>query len=117
MRGLSGKTAIVTGGATLIGRGVVNAFWERDVKVAVADIDEEGGAQLPDDVFFSATDIRDDVQIAQFVSAAAECFGGIDFLVNLATTYTDEGLRSPRSDWLDSLDVNAACPVMMAKSV
>src|SRR5436305_251792 len=33
MRGLSGKTAIVTGGATLIGQGVVNAFWERDVQV------------------------------------------------------------------------------------
>ena len=117
MRGLSGKTAIVTGGATLIGRGVVNAFWERDVNVAVADIDEEGGSQLPDDVFFSATDIRDDVQIEQFVTAAAERFGGIDYLVNLATTYTDEGFASPRSDWLDSLDVNVVSAVMMAKAV
>ena len=44
MRGLSGKTAVVTGGATLIGAGVVRAFCEAGVRVAVADIDAEGGA-------------------------------------------------------------------------
>jgi NAD(P)-dependent dehydrogenase (short-subunit alcohol dehydrogenase family) len=117
MRGLNGKTAIVTGGATLIGRGVVNAFRERDVNVAVADIDEEAGALVGDGVFYSVTDIRDDEQIEAFVTQAAERFGGIDFLVNLATTYTDEGIASPRSDWLDSLDVNVVSAVMIAKAV
>jgi len=38
---LDGKTAVVTGGATLIGAGVVRAFCEAGTSVAVADIDAE----------------------------------------------------------------------------
>jgi NAD(P)-dependent dehydrogenase (short-subunit alcohol dehydrogenase family) len=117
MRGLSGKTAIVTGGATLIGRAVVRAFLERGVNVAVADIDAEGGAALGDDVFFSATDIRDDEQIQDFVAQTVAKFGGVDFLVNLACTYVDEGAASPREDWLESLNVNVVSAVMMANAV
>ena len=117
MRGLSGKTAIVTGGATLIGRAVVHAFLERGVNVAVADIDAEGGAALGDDVFFSVTDIRDDVQLRDFVAQTVAKFGGVDFLVNLACTYVDEGAASPREDWLESLNVNVVSAVMMANAV
>ncbi len=117
MRGLSGKTAVVTGGATLIGAGVVRGFREREVNVAVADIDVEGGRRLGNDVLFVETDIRDDDAIARFVESTVERFGGIDFLVNLATTYVDEGFASTREDWLESANVNVASAVMMAKAV
>jgi NAD(P)-dependent dehydrogenase (short-subunit alcohol dehydrogenase family) len=117
MRGLSGKTAIVTGGATLIGRAVVRAFLERGANVAVADIDAEGGAALGDDVFFSVTDIRDDAQIQEFVARTVAKFGSVEFLVNLACTYVDEGAASPREDWLESLNVNVVSAVMMANAV
>jgi NAD(P)-dependent dehydrogenase (short-subunit alcohol dehydrogenase family) len=121
VRGLSGKTAIVTGGATLIGAGVVRAFCEAGVQVAVADIDAAGGEalarELGDSVFFSATDIRDDDQVAAFVAETAERFGGVDFLVNLASTYLDAGIESGRDDWLESLNVNVVSAVMMAKAV
>jgi NAD(P)-dependent dehydrogenase (short-subunit alcohol dehydrogenase family) len=121
MRGLSGKTAVVTGGATLIGSAVVRGFRERDVAVAVADIDAEGGerlaADLGDGVLFMPTDIRDDDAIESLVAATADRFGGIDFLVNLATTYVDEGFASTREDWLESANVNVASAVMMAKAV
>ena len=46
MRGLSGKAAVVTGGATLIGNAVVRGLCERGVGVAVADIDADGGERL-----------------------------------------------------------------------
>jgi NAD(P)-dependent dehydrogenase (short-subunit alcohol dehydrogenase family) len=121
MRGLSGKTAVVTGGATLIGQAVVRGFREREVSVAVADIDEAGGerlaAELGDGVLFVPTDIRDDAAIERFVNAMVERFRGIDFLVNLATTYVDEGFASTREDWLESANVNVASAVMMAKAV
>jgi hypothetical protein len=121
MRGLSGKTVVVTGGATLIGQAVVGGFRERDVNVAVADIDDEGGERLAaahgDAVLFVSTDIRDDAAIDRFVAAAVERFAGIDFLVNLATTYVDEGFASTRADWLESANVNVASAVMMAKAV
>jgi NAD(P)-dependent dehydrogenase (short-subunit alcohol dehydrogenase family) len=121
MRGLEGKTAIVTGGATLIGAAVVRAFCAAGTRVAVADIDVEGGGRLADElgdaVLFSPTDIRDDAQLEQLAAATAARFGGIDFLVNLACSYVDEGFASPRADWLESLNVNVASAVMAAKAV
>jgi NAD(P)-dependent dehydrogenase (short-subunit alcohol dehydrogenase family) len=117
VRGLEGKTAIVTGGATLIGAAVVRAFREAGTNVAVADIDAERGEQLGDGVLFSATDIRDDAALERFVAATAERFGGVDYLVNLACSYVDEGFASPREDWLDSLNVNVVSAVMAAKAV
>jgi NAD(P)-dependent dehydrogenase (short-subunit alcohol dehydrogenase family) len=68
-------------------------------------------------VFFSETDIRDDRQVDRFVSETAKHFGGIDFLVNLACSYVDEGFASPREDWLESLNVNVVSAVMLAKAV
>ena len=119
-RGLMNGTAIVTGGATLIGQAVVRAFHEHGTNVAVADIDAERGEALAnelDRVFFSTTDLRDDAQIQRFVAETVERFGGVDFLVNLACSYVDEGLASPREDWLESLNVNVVSAVMMAKAV
>jgi NAD(P)-dependent dehydrogenase (short-subunit alcohol dehydrogenase family) len=120
MRGLSGRTALVTGGATVIGAALVRAFREEGVGVAVADIDVEGGralaAELGDGCLFVETDIRDDAQVAAFVQAAADRFGGVDILVNLACSYVDEGFASTRADWLESLNVNVASAAMMAKA-
>lgn len=119
MQGLEGKTAVVTGGATLIGAVVVRAFCAAGARVAVADIDEEGGrrlaGELGDAVLFSPTDIRDDAQLERLAAETAERFGGIDFLVNLACSYVDEGLASTRADWLESLNVNVASAAMAAK--
>jgi NAD(P)-dependent dehydrogenase (short-subunit alcohol dehydrogenase family) len=118
---LEGKTAIVTGGATLIGRAVVEALHAAGACVAVADIDEEGGRSLADElgerVLFQPTDIRDDAAIERFVAATVERFGGVDVLVNLACSYVDEGLESPREDWLESLNVNVVSAVMMTRAV
>jgi NAD(P)-dependent dehydrogenase (short-subunit alcohol dehydrogenase family) len=114
---LDGKTAIVTGGATLIGRGVVAALREAGAAVAVGDIDADGGRALGDDALFLPTDIRDDAQVAALVEETAARLGGVDILVNLACSYVDEGFASPREDWLESLNVNVASAVMMARAV
>jgi len=121
MRGLDGKTAVVTGGATLIGAAVVRAFVAAGTRVAVADIDEDGGRRLADElgdtVFFRPTDIRDDDELALLASATAARFDGIDFLVNLACSYVDDGFGSTRADWLESLNVNVASAAIAAQSV
>jgi NAD(P)-dependent dehydrogenase (short-subunit alcohol dehydrogenase family) len=118
---LDGKTAIVTGGATLIGRAVVCALHAGGAAVGVADIDVDGGqslaAELGERVLFVATDIREDAQIDAFVAATVERFGGVDILVNLACSYVDDGLASPREDWLESLNVNVVSAVMTARAV
>jgi NAD(P)-dependent dehydrogenase (short-subunit alcohol dehydrogenase family) len=118
---LEGKTAIVTGGATLIGRAVVRALHAAGAAVAVADVDDEGGlslaAELGERVLFEPTDLRDDTQLESFVAATVERFGGVDVLVNLACSYVDEGLASPREDWLESLNVNVVSAAMAARAV
>lgn len=121
MEGLAGKTALVAGGATLIGEAIVRAFQASGTRVAIADVDEANGeriaAELGDGVVFVRTDIRDDGQIEAFVARAVETFGGIDFLVNVAAVYVDEGIASSRQDWLEAFDVNVVGGVMLLKAV
>jgi NAD(P)-dependent dehydrogenase (short-subunit alcohol dehydrogenase family) len=98
----------------------VRALAERGARVAIADIDAEGGRSLEHELgegaLFIATDVRDDEQVAAFVAAAAERFGGVDILVNLACSYLDDGFASSRADWLESLDVNVVSAAMMARA-
>jgi NAD(P)-dependent dehydrogenase (short-subunit alcohol dehydrogenase family) len=117
---LDGRAAIVTGGATLIGRAVVRALHDASASIAVADIDEEGGralaAELGERVLFVPTDLREDGQIDALVENAIAGFGGLHILVNLATSYVDDGLASPREDWIESLNVNVVAAVMTARA-
>lgn len=109
MRGLSGKTAIVTGASTLIGAGVVRAFVAAGARVVLADIAEPGAplaAELGESARFVPTDVTDDMAIDHCLAVAASEFGGPDVLVNLASTYLDNGLATTRADWLTALNIN-----------
>jgi len=121
MKGLKDKVAIVTGGATLIGARLVRAFQEAGTRVMIADINAASGQavarEMGQGVAFRATDVTDDAQVEACVAETVERFGGIDFLVNAACTYVDQGLASSRKDWLDSYNVNVVGGVMMVKAV
>jgi NAD(P)-dependent dehydrogenase (short-subunit alcohol dehydrogenase family) len=121
MKDLEGKVAIVTGGATIIGAAVVQALRSHGVRVALFDIDAVGGNRVasadPDGSRFWQLDITDDRQLAQGVAEVAEHFGRLDFLVNLAATYLDDGAQSGREDWLKALNVNVVSAVMAARAV
>ena len=120
-KGLEGRSAIVTGGSTLIGAGVVRALHAAGVKVVVADIDAGNGQALADSLgtgaCFVHTDITDDAQVAACVAQAVERHGGVHFLINLACSYLDDGFKSPRADWLSSFNVNVASAVAMLQAV
>jgi NAD(P)-dependent dehydrogenase (short-subunit alcohol dehydrogenase family) len=120
MRGLDGKVAIVAGGATLIGAHVVRRFTEHGTKVVVGDIDAGAGEalarELEPHVRFLAADLRDDRAVRALVDAAVEAFGGVDFVVNVAAVYIDDGFQSSRQDWLDSYDVNVVAGVMLLRA-
>ena len=121
MKDLKGKVAIVTGGATIIGAAVVQALRSHDVKVALFDIDAAGGDRVattdPEGIHFWQVDIADDQQLDRAVADVAAQFGRVDFLVNLAATYLDDGEKSGRADWLKALDVNVVSAVMAARAV
>lgn len=119
-KGLQGKSAIVTGGSTLIGAGVVRALHAAGVKVVIADIDAERGeplaASLGAGARFVRTDITDDAQVRACVADAVARHGGLHILVNLACSYLDDGFKSPRADWLASFNVNVASAVAMLQA-
>ncbi|MDC8802976.1 SDR family oxidoreductase [Halomonas pacifica] len=121
MESLHKRSVIITGGATLIGQALAEAFVAAGSQVAILDIDAVAGAALADRLGpaarFIATDItRDDHLLAAVARVEAEV-GGIDILVNLACSYLDDGLASSRADWLTALDINLVSAVMAAKAV
>lgn len=106
MPSLTDRVAIVTGGATKIGRGVVDVLRSEGATVVVADIDTEGLAALDAGIDAQQCDIADDSQLASLVSRTVERHGRLDIVVNLAATYLDEGAETSRADWLTALNVN-----------
>jgi NAD(P)-dependent dehydrogenase (short-subunit alcohol dehydrogenase family) len=111
---------IVAGGATTFGEGVVREFAAAGASVAIADIDDEGeriAADLGDRVLYRRTDVGVDAEVDAVVSETAERFGGIDFLVNMAASYVDEGIETTRDGWLHALNVNVVGAARMVSAV
>ena len=103
MGSLDGRSALVTGGSTLIGHGVVSALLEAGAEVTVADIDEAGAESvLSLGATFAHTDVTSDDQVQALVDGMHERFGRLDIVVNLATVYLDRGIedRAPRGGGL-----------------
>ncbi|NIZ09345.1 SDR family oxidoreductase [Pseudooceanicola sp. HF7] len=116
MRGLTDKVAIVPGGSTKIGAAVVAAFRSHGVRVVVADIDDSGKALEGDGVTFIKADLRLDADVQAMVATAVDTYGRLDFLVNVAATYLDNGAESTRAEWLEALDVNLVGSVMLMQA-
>ncbi len=85
---LAGKVAIVTGGASGIGRAIVERFLDEGARVVIADVDRARGenvaARCGADARFHQTDVADPEQVGRLVSVAIEEFGGLDVMVNNA---------------------------------
>jgi NAD(P)-dependent dehydrogenase (short-subunit alcohol dehydrogenase family) len=88
---LDGQTAIVTGGASGIGKAITRVFAEEGAQVAILDVDrdaaeetvrtleEEGGT-----VSFFECDVGDADHVPKIFDAVVEEFGGLDVLINNA---------------------------------
>ena len=85
---LVGKVAIVTGGASGIGRATVERFVAEGARVVIADVQTDRGEQLSaalgPDTFFCRTDVSDLEQVGALVTIAVERFGGLHVMVNNA---------------------------------
>jgi NAD(P)-dependent dehydrogenase (short-subunit alcohol dehydrogenase family) len=118
---LSGKVAVISGGATLIGMAVARGLIDAGARVALFDIDAEGGALaaqlLGEQAVFCAVDITQDAQVANAVAAVRHRFGAVDLLINLACSYQDDGFASSRADWLQALDINLVSAVTLTQAL
>jgi NAD(P)-dependent dehydrogenase (short-subunit alcohol dehydrogenase family) len=86
---LLGKVAIVTGGASGIGAGIVERFVAEGARVVIADVERDRGEDLAatlggGDVIFRQVDVSDPGQIVALVASAVDTFGGLDVMVNNA---------------------------------
>lgn len=85
---LAGKVAIITGGASGIGRATAELFVQEGAKVVIADVDadrgEELAAQLGDTALFRKTDVSNAQDIQALVDFAVDRFGGLHVMFNNA---------------------------------
>ena len=85
---LAGKVAIVTGGASGIGRATVELFVREGARVVIADISDEQGESLADQLgaaaIYQRVDVSNAEQMQSIVDTAVEHFGGLDIMFNNA---------------------------------
>jgi len=101
-----GKTAIVTGGGSNIGRAIVLAFAREGASVANAEIDKTQGEKVVKEAntkggaMFVETDVTDWVSVQAMVKQVLEKFGKIDILVNCVGWVMDRPfIEKPREEW------------------
>lgn len=88
---MGGRVAVVTGGATGIGRASALAFGRRGARVVIADVNDDDGAEAVKlaqaegtDAMYVHTDVTDSSSVEAMVGAAIESFGRLDFAHNNA---------------------------------
>ncbi len=85
---LAGKSAVVTGGASGFGEGIVRKFVAEGARVMVADINGDGAralaGELGDAAVAQAVDVSDGSSVQAMAEADIAAFGRLDILVNNA---------------------------------
>lgn len=119
---LTGKTAVITGGASGIGSAIASAYVSKGVKVALLDLNLEGAKamakSLGEDVLAFACDVSDSGSVAKAVADAQAALGSIDILVNSAGIVALAPAESlSDKDWQRTLDINLTGTFYMSREV
>ena len=118
--GFHGKTVVITGGATGLGRAIALEFARRGCNVAFCFVNLGGRdvresalltettlAAMGVRVFADSCDVRDRRQVVRFIEAVRERFGEVHFLVNNAGIARDgASWRLGEDDWNDVIQTN-----------
>ncbi|MFC8195016.1 SDR family NAD(P)-dependent oxidoreductase [Streptomyces sp. NPDC060006] len=114
MSDFEGLRALVTGGASGIGRATAELLASRGARVAVLDLDP-AGVEKP--LLGYRADVTDDESVRRAVAAAAADLGGLDVLVNNAGIGA-QGTVEDNDDevWHRVLDVNVVGMVRAARA-
>ncbi|MFI2510529.1 SDR family NAD(P)-dependent oxidoreductase [Streptomyces sp. NPDC018972] len=114
MSDFEGLTALVTGGASGIGRATADLLAERGATVAVLDLDP---STVGEPLTGHRADVTDDASVRAAVAAAVDGLGGLDVLVNNAGVGA-QGTVEANSDeeWHRVFDVNVLGMVRTARA-
>jgi 3-oxoacyl-[acyl-carrier protein] reductase len=119
-RSMTGRSVIVTGAASGMGRATAHLFADEGARVCVADLGQarvdavvgEIRAVHGDDRAIAVTcDVADPAQLDELVRSTVAAFGGIDVVVNnagvaLPNSFLDEDDAAFESNWATTLDIN-----------
>jgi NAD(P)-dependent dehydrogenase (short-subunit alcohol dehydrogenase family) len=111
MRGLENKRALITGGASGIGKATAMRFLEERVKVAILDRDETACDQIQEELAGLAAvivaDVSDSEAVKRAFSDLDDLWGGLDVLINNAgISMRHKFLDITPEEWRQVIDVN-----------
>ncbi len=122
---LIGRVAIVTGGASGIGRASAIAFAREGARVVVADRNEAGGQATVDailaegkEAIFLRVDVTKEAEIVKLVDTTVERWGGIDVLFNNAGIVLVKAIDTmTEEEWDRVMSVNVKATFLAVKHV
>ena len=120
---LKNKVALITGGASGIGRATAILFAQEGAAVAIVDINEELGKSAVKEVeaaggraIFIACDVTKAEDCQHAVEATEAAFGGLDILFNNAGIIRRaDVLTTTEAEWDRVMDVNVKSIFLMSK--
>jgi 3-oxoacyl-[acyl-carrier protein] reductase len=120
---LNGKTAIVTGGASGFGAGIVAKFVTEGARVMIADINGVAAAEMADEIGAQAiaqtVDVSNGASVQAMADAALAAFGHVDILINNAgITHLPAALEDVSEDDFDRVfNVNMKSVYLTARAL
>jgi meso-butanediol dehydrogenase / (S,S)-butanediol dehydrogenase / diacetyl reductase len=122
---LKGKTAVVTGGGTGMGRAIALALGQEGAKVAVLGRRREVLEQVAEELVRIGTearalvcDVTDKKAVGQAVSETEAAFGPVNVLVNNAGILSVSTVESvSEQEWDRVIETNLTGPFLMARAV
>jgi NAD(P)-dependent dehydrogenase (short-subunit alcohol dehydrogenase family) len=120
MTNLSGKVALVTGGARGIGRAICEAYAAAGATVVVADLREDDARETAEAVggMAVAMNVADMGSISAGIAAIEAVYGGIDILVNNAGIFNMASIdKITHEDYRQQYDVNVGGTIFTCQAV
>ncbi len=122
---ISGKVAVVTGGASGIGRSIALAIAEAGAAgVIVADIDGAGAAKVATEIEAAGrqalavpTDVAREADVQALVARTEEAFGQVDLFVSNAGIIVGGGVEVPDDAWSRIWAINVQSHVYAARAL
>lgn len=110
MSNVSGKVALVTGGASGIGYAIVQRLLKAGVKVAVADLNREKLEEMEKtnqgNLIGCVTNVTKESDIENLVQKTVETFGGLDYAFNVAgASKSGAIIEQSEEDWDFTVDL------------